>query len=164
MSDAIIYYGFELGHPEGWLVQELKAGDEPGQMLIDVPWFDELKEDRAADEADFMACAMKILRRHAAPDAPGSSLGGRAPAQNETDRRLPAEIDLYCSHEAPSYVLYAWRTEAAQGSSLDITHLFKGQPERLTAWDDALDSALELPGITPWRPEPAWILASFSDD
>ncbi|MEZ7005005.1 hypothetical protein [Streptomyces sp. AD55] len=132
-TNALLAYGYDLGGPDEWKVQETC---QYGGLTVE--WHDE--ED---DENDFIADAVRRL---------DAELRGHH-----------IEIETHCSDGSPSYLLALDVTTAHRGhpESVDFQDLTRSR--LAGDWDDQLAQALRALGLTPLQEAPAWLLASYAD-
>lgn len=157
-TDAQLTYGYDLGGPDEWLVQET---DQYGR-LPRLTWYDE--ED---DNADFINGA----ERHLLAELTGFNepFTEESCANGYFDRRAAAwasvhvEVQTHCSNTAPRYLLTTHTTTVHRGQTktLDFNDLTRQQ--LASHWDDQLEEALRALALAPTQDGPAWLLTSYGE-
>ena len=144
-TNGILTYGYDLGGPEGWLLEGL----EYDQLEGAVPWWPEVEDD---EDNDFDEAVMTELC---------PVFGFEVPEYIwQVEQKLPVQVITHCSTDYPMYILSAALT----------THTsYRGRSRLLNMksltvqdeWAQNLQTALDALGIKPKQKEPGWILASL---
>ena len=155
-TDGILVYGYDLGYPEDWKIENLT---EDG--TLNLPWYDEESED-AVDFGE--AVLTRLLAEltgftetweDAVEAGTTDSHFGRKGA---AEKQLKVDIVAHCSDDYPMFLLASRKVSAARGYPEDVTDEIAAD---VTADREHLTAALAALGITPKQTEPRWILASL---
>lgn len=148
-----LIYGYELGGYDGWSINQT---GEFGELEVD--WF---RDDEDADHNDFVeACQRRLL----------ASAGAHVSA--DPDEYVDLEelvkeqfgVQFYwhgnATYSASNCALGTYQAHAYgyETKILDLVDLVV-KPE-MDGWDQRLALVIEILGITPKQPKPAWILTS----
>jgi hypothetical protein len=149
-TDAILAYGYDLGGDEdGWKVRE--AG-KYGELELD--WLDE--------EDDFTEQAMDRIRAAAGFTETDWQAEGYFDRKHAAEAAAGVEIEMYCSDEAPMYLLAAKVHTVSRGHIKDAAALMAGADDATRReWDAKLAAAVAALGMTPVQEKPAWLLCSY---
>lgn len=151
-SDGILAYGYDLGGPEGWEIEN--TTDRWGHELP-VDWYD--PDDV---ETDFAGAAMNHLLAAAGFTETDWRADGYFERKRAAEANLEVQVVTHCSIDYPLYVLAAWSIEAYRGYPKAIDLAEFGHGTRLL-WDARLAYALKVLDLTPKQAEPALLLCSL---
>lgn len=154
--DAMILYGYPLGGPEGWLLQE--ANGEYGEL--ELPWYGEESSD------DFIGGAEKVLlKANGFEDTYRRDMS--EPEKNDyferyhaVEKTIGVKFEMHGSLEYDG-TPYALR---AKGSKISVNwgeHRIINPAVDLAIqphWAADLKVALLQLGLTPLQAEPEWLL------
>jgi len=155
----MLVYGYDLGGGEddGWKVRE--AG-EYGELRV--PWLPDPDTEEATEDLD-IPDEMKrcLLIASGFTETYEDGREGYFGRESEAEAALGIELESYCSGEYPMYILAAKVLTAHRGDCdvLDLAAL--SDPATLAAYDQKLNAALAVLGITPVQDKPAWLLCSY---
>lgn len=145
-TDAYLMYGYDLGGPDEWEIQEVGEYDswEPG-------W---LKGDELAESVtEKLRIAVGFTETDWQAD-------GYFERQRAADEMIGVEVVSHCSADFPMYVLAAHKIRASRGNPEVLGLEGMIRPERIAQMNARLKSALEVLDFRPVQEQPAWILAS----
>jgi hypothetical protein len=138
-------YGYHLGGPEGWKIQEIS---EYEPLVTD--WYDK-------DNDDFLAAIeAKLLEMVGFFDTYKTSPDTYYQDRPAADKRLKVKVIFTGSEHGFDYTLYA------AGSHQEVE--WGAQPVELAIPDDAdrnLAAAIAHLGIAPMQPAPSWVLGAL---
>lgn len=135
-TDGILAYGYDLGSPEDWKLNNLT---DRGELVT--PWLDETAEELYED-TDITELMEERLREVMA------------------DTELGVEVVSYCSAASPMYLLAATHTRVYRGhvEVIDVASMIV-----TGRMDAALSIATAALGIEPTQAQPQWLLVSDTD-
>lgn len=153
-TNGMLVYGYDLGSEEEWKIRE--AG-EYGE-LPELPWFDPDNEDGDGFQESAERHLLAQLADFTETDWRADGYFDRERAAKE---QLGVEFDTYCSGEYPMYLLATKVITVYRGDVEEIDMEALAVEPEMNGWDEKLNAAVQVLGITPTQGKPKWMLCSY---
>ncbi|MGW1989645.1 hypothetical protein [Embleya sp. NPDC001921] len=156
-TSAILAYGYDLGGPNAWRVQEI---DGHGG-LAELAWY------QATTHWDFAESAATRLRNQMAGFTEEYTQSAGATGYFErvqaAQARVGVHIVTHCTGHEPRYALTTHKITVGPGHAqpLDLVLLATRQPRSDAA--QRLATALAALGLTPHQDAPTWLLMAYGN-